>query len=69
MQSQTARSHRRKTTSAWDITTGDRPVVIAVLDTGLKTQGLSDYDGQVVSGWNVLKNSTDTSSSAGNHGT
>jgi thermitase len=57
------------TTSAWDITKGDASVVIAVLDTGLKTQGLSDYDGQVVSGWNVLKNSNDTSSSAGNHGT
>jgi hypothetical protein len=40
-----------------------------VLDTGLKTAGLSDFDGQVVGGWNVLSNSADTSSQAGNHGT
>jgi subtilisin family serine protease len=57
------------TTQAWDITTGDPTVVVAILDTGLKTQGLADYDGQVVPGWNVVKNSSDISSSAGNHGT
>jgi len=44
-------------------------VIVAILDTGLKTQGLSDYDGQVEPGWTILKKSTDTSSSAGTHGT
>jgi subtilisin family serine protease len=57
------------TTQAWDVTRGSSSVVIAIIDTGLKTGGLSDYSGQVVSGWNVLNNSSDTSSNAGNHGT
>jgi thermitase len=57
------------TTQAWDITRGDPSVIVAILDTGLKTQGLADYDGQVVTGWNVMRNSTDTSTFAGNHGT
>jgi subtilisin family serine protease len=61
--------YQTHTTQAWDITQGDPSVVVAVLDTGLKTSGLSDFDGQVVSGWNVLNSSSDTSSQAGNHGT
>lgn len=61
--------YKTHTTQAWDITRGDPSVVIAILDTGLKTQGLADYSGQVVPGWNVLNNSSDTSSMAGNHGT
>jgi subtilisin family serine protease len=47
----------------------DPSVIVGVLDTRLKASGVSDYDGQVVPGWNVLMNSSDTSSSAGNHGT
>jgi subtilisin family serine protease len=61
--------YQTHTTQAWDITRGDPSVIVAILDTGLKTQGLADYDGQVVSGWNVMKNSSDTASAAGNHGT
>jgi hypothetical protein len=61
--------YQTHTTQAWDITQGIPSVVIAILDTGLKTTGLSDFDGQLVNGWNVLTNSTDTSSQAGNHGT
>jgi thermitase len=57
------------TTQAWDITRGDPSVIVAILDTGLKTQGLSDFNGQVTGGWNVVRNSSDTSSYAGNHGT
>jgi subtilisin family serine protease len=57
------------TTEAWEVTRGDPSVVVAVLDTGLKTQGLADFDGQLVPGWNVLDGSSDTSTHAGNHGT
>ena len=60
---------KTRTTQAWEITRGDPSVIVAVLDTGLKTSGLSDFDGQLVSGWNVLTGSGDTSSTAGNHGT
>jgi hypothetical protein len=60
--------YQTHTTRAWDITEGDPSVVIAILDTGLKTQGL-DFSGQVVPGWNVLNSTSDTSTDAGNHGT
>jgi len=61
--------YRTHTTQAWDVTKGDPSVVVAILDTGLKTRGLADYDGQIATGWNVLKSSTDTSLYAGTHGT
>lgn len=57
------------TTQAWDVTKGDPSVVIAILDTGIKTAGLSDFAGQISSTWNVLTKTTDVTSNAGNHGT
>jgi hypothetical protein len=60
--------YRSHTTDAWDVTRGDAAVTIAVLDTGLRTAGL-DFGGQVLSGWNVLTGTPDTSSNAGAHGT
>jgi thermitase len=57
------------TTQAWDVTEGDPSVVVAILDTGLKTAGLADFGGQVASTWNVLNNTTDVTTNAGNHGT
>src|SRR3954462_9379268 len=54
-----ARTH---TTQAWDITKGNASVTVAVLDTGLKTAGLTDFDGQIVPGWNVMNASVDTGS-------
>jgi hypothetical protein len=61
--------YRTRTTQAWDVTRGDASVVIAVLDTGLRPEGLADFDGQVMPGWNIVANSSDTRSSAGAHGT
>ena len=60
--------YQTHTTQAWDVTKGDPSVVIAILDTGLKTQA-KDFDDQLVAGWNVMTSSTDTSSNAGTHGT
>ena len=57
------------TTQAWDVTMGDPNVVIAVLDTGIKTDGLADFDGQIASTWNVLDGTTDATTNAGSHGT
>ncbi len=57
-----------RTTEAWDITMGDPSVVIAVLDTGLRSSVIPDFDGQVVTGWNLLNNTTNTDV-VGDHGT
>jgi thermitase len=57
------------TTQAWDITEGGASTVIAVLDTGLNVSaGLDDFSGQLVPGWNVLTNSSNTSTNQ-SHGT
>lgn len=57
------------TTQAWDVTRGDPKVVIAVLDTGIKTAGLSDFNGQIASTYNAMTGTTDVTTNAGNHGT
>ena len=57
------------TTQAWDITKGDSAVVIAILDTGIKPNGLSDFNGQISSTWNVINSTTDATTTAGSHGT
>lgn len=56
------------TTQAWDVTQGSPSVVIAILDTGLKPQGLN-FGSHLVPGWNVLSGTSDTTSNAGVHGT
>src|SRR5438270_2358401 len=56
-------------TQAWDITQGNANVVIAILDTGIKAAGLSDFTGQVSSTWNVLNGTSDATTNAGTHGT
>jgi thermitase len=57
------------TTQAWDITKGDPAVQIAILDTGIKPNGLADFSGRISSTWNVLNNTSDATSNAGDHGT
>lgn len=57
------------TTQAWDVTRGDPNVVIAILDSGIKPAGLSDFDGQIASTYNAMTGSTDVTTNAGNHGT
>ncbi len=57
------------TTQAWDITQGSASTVVAVLDTGMNVSaGLDDFNGQLVPGWNVLTNSSNTSTNQ-SHGT
>jgi hypothetical protein len=60
--------YQTHTTQAWDVGTGAPATVIAILDTGLKPQGL-DFGDQLVGGYNVLSGTTDTVTNAGNHGT
>lgn len=60
--------YQTHTTQAWDLTTGAPETVIAILDTGLKPEAL-DFGGQLVPGYNVLDGTSDTATTAGNHGT
>src|SRR4051794_37607656 len=57
------------TTQAWDVTKGDPSVVVAILDTGIKTSGLADLTGQIASTYNAMTKTSDATSNAGNHGT
>lgn len=57
------------TTQAWDVTKGSPNVTIAILDTGIRPTGLSDFDGQIASTYNAMTGTTDVTSNAGVHGT
>jgi thermitase len=61
--------YQTHTTQAWDITEGSGSVNVAILDTGIKPAGLSDFDGQISSTWNSMNNTADATTNAGNHGT
>src|ERR1051326_4226196 len=61
--------YQTHTTQAWDITQGNASVNVAILDTGIKPAGLSDFAGQISSTWNAMNNTTDVTTNAGNHGT
>src|SRR5207245_10445169 len=53
---------------------GDIPQVrsgllFAMLHTGIRTTGLTDFTGEISATWNVLNATSDATTSAGNHGT
>ena len=55
------------TPDAWDITQGNTNVIVAVLDTGLGN-GLAEFSGRTVPGYNFAYSTSDTSDDYG-HGT
>lgn len=53
--------------AAWPTTTGDKSIIIAILDTGVDGSH-PDLQSKMVSGWNIYNNNSDTSDVFG-HGT
>ena len=53
--------------AAWSTTTGDKNVIIAILDTGIDSSH-PDLQAKLVAGWNIYNNNSDTSDVYG-HGT
>jgi len=51
---------------AWDVTTGDEDVIIAILDTGVNNH--SEFNGRLLEGYDFINNDTDPSDGNG-HGT
>lgn len=53
--------------AAWSTTTGDKSIIIAILDTGIESTH-PDLQAKLVPGWNIYNNNSDTSDVYG-HGT
>jgi subtilisin family serine protease len=52
---------------AWDISTGEAPIIVATLDSG--TYAHSEFASRILPGWNATNGSSDTSDVCGGHGT